>query len=191
MRPSPKRGLWLVLLLAGCASLPPTTSAPPIKQAVIASFQLSGRISVRHDNQAFSGNLNWRHTATEDNFLLLSPLGQGVARITRDATGVRLQTSDGKISQASDAEHLTQQALGFALPLSGLAHWAQAQAQTADAQIRYAADGKIEKISEQGWQIEYFAYRAEAGYQLPTKIYMEGAGISLRLGIDSWQVPAP
>ena len=181
----------LLLLLSGCASLPAPVAAPPLKQAVIPSFQLHGRISVRHDTQAFSGNLDWRHTPTEDSFLLLSPLGQGVARINRDAQGVRLQTSDGKILQAPDAESLTQRALGFALPLTGLAQWVQAQAQSTDAQLRYGNDGSTEKLSEQGWQIEYFNYRPVDGGLLPAKIYMEGAGISLRLVVDSWQAPAP
>lgn len=181
----------LFALLAGCASVPAPVAAPPVKQALVPSFQLHGRISVRHENQAFSGNLEWRHTPADDSFLLLSPLGQGVARINRDAQGVRLQTSDGKILQAADAESLTQRALGFSLPLSGLAHWVQAQAQSADAQRRYGNDGNTEKLSEQGWQIEYFNYRPVDGGVLPAKIYMEGAGISLRLVVDSWQAPAP
>ena len=181
------------LLLSGCASVPALPPAPPLKQTLIPSFQLTGRISVRHDNDAFSGNLNWRHTPSEDNFFLLSPLGQGVARITRDAQGLRLYTSDGRVMQARDAETLTQDALGFALPLSGLAQWVQAQPQSAGAQTHYAVDGTLDKLNEQAWQIEYFDYRPRDGHLLPAKIYMEGegSGVSLRLVIDSWQAPAP
>lgn len=200
---------WLLpVLLAGCATLEPitapvTTPSPPLVQAFIPSFEINGRLSVRHDNEGFSGNLRWRHVFGEDEFVVLSPLGQGVARVTQNAQGATLQTADGQMLYAPDAESLTQQALGFRLPLAGLPRWVQAQAVSDAAELRHNDDGTVGSLSEQGWQIEYASYQSVGqGVQnatLPSRLMMkntgqnteQNTGLKLRLIIDDWQAPAP
>ena len=183
--------LAALVWLAGCATLAPAPTVPPVVYPPISSFQVAGRIAVRHDNDGFSGNLTWRHTPLEDEFVILAPLGQGVARITKNAQGVMLETSDGKVLHAHDAETLTERALGFRLPLSGLAQWVQAKAVSDAAVLRYNTNGLLDFLSEQGWQIDYLAYRPVGSIMLPGKVFMEGANLRLRLVIDDWQVPAP
>lgn len=184
-----KRQWWLLLAaLSGCATLPP---APPRAQAFFPSFEISGRISVRHENAGFSGNLHWRHVLDEDEFVVLTPFGQGVARITQNSQGASLQLADGQVLHAPDAESLTQQALGFRLPLGGLPRWVQAQAVSSDAVMRHNENGTLGFLNEQGWNIEYSAYQAQGAALLPGKFSMENAELKLRLIIDDWQAPAP
>lgn len=193
-----KRWCWAMLaalgMLGGCTTLPPL-SAPPQAQAYIPSFELSGRISVRHEGDGFSGNLHWRHVLDEDEFVVQTPFGQGVARVTQNAQGATLQMADGQVLHAPDAESLTQQALGFRLPLGGLPHWVQAQAVSGDAVMRHNADGTVSFLNEQGWNIEYLAYQtlgqAGGASVLPGKVFMENTDLKLRLIIDDWQAPAP
>lgn len=185
---------WGVLLvaLAGCTILPPETApAPPLEQALIPSFEITGRISVRHEKDGFSGNLHWRHVRGADELVVQSPFGQGVARVTQNPQGATLEMADGKILHAPTAEDLTQQALGFRLPLGGLPRWVQAQAQNADAERRYAHDGTLVYLSEQGWQIEYLSYQTLGAATLPNKLLLQNTELKLRLVIDDWQVPAP
>ena len=184
---------WLGLaLLAGCTTLTPVSEpAPPLVQDFIPSFEIAGRLSVRHDNEGFSGNLRWRHVFGEDEFVVQTPLGQGVARVTQNAQGATLQMADGQVLHAQDAESLTQQALGFRLPLSGLPHWVQAQAVSDAAQMRHNDDGTLATLGEQGWQIEYLAYENVDNKTLPSKLSMQNSELKLRLVIDAWQVPAP
>lgn len=178
-------------LLAGCATLEPAPAVPPLAQPLLTSFQIAGRISVRHGNEGFSGNLTWRHANEEDEFVILTPLGQGVARIIKNAAGVSLETPDQAIVHAQDAESLTQSSLGFALPLSGLPYWVQAQPIGSDATLRHNPEGTLDQLGEQGWQIDYLAYRAVGALQLPGKVFMENLDVKLRLIVDEWQVPAP
>lgn len=188
------RFLWGVLLaaLAGCTTVAPaTTHTPPLIQAFIPSFEITARISVRHEKDGFSGNLHWRHVFGADEFVVQTPLGQGVARITQSSQGATLETADGKVLQAPDAENLTQQALGFRLPLGGMSHWVQAQALSREAELRYAADGTLAYLSEQGWQIEYLSYQTLGATSLPNKLSLQNAQLKLRLIVDDWQVPAP
>ncbi len=186
------RFFYLALaFLSACTTLTPPPVLAPVPQTLIQVFQITGRISVRHENEGFSGNLSWQHSPASDEFVILNPLGQGVARITQNAQGVTLETADGKVRRAQDAETLTEQALGFRLPLSGLPNWVQAQAVGKDAKLRYNADGTLDALSEQGWKIDYLSYRAVGALRLPGKVYMENAELKLRLLIDDWRLPAP
>jgi len=188
-----KRLCWgMLALLAGCTTLTPVSEpTPPLVQAFIPSFEINGRLSVRHDNEGFSGNLHWRHVFGEDEFVVQTPLGQGVARVTQNAQGATLQTADGQMLHAQDAESLTQQALGFRLPLAGLPRWVQGQATSDAAELRHNDDGTLGGLREQGWQIEYSSYESVGHATLPSKLSMENAELKLRLIIDEWQAPAP
>lgn len=190
--------LWALLLalLAGCTTFEPiAVPSPPRVQAFIPSFEINGRLSVRHDNEGFSGNLRWRHVFGEDEFVVQTPFGQGVARVTQNAQGASLEMADGKVLYAQDAESLTQQALGFRLPLGGLPRWVQAQAVGDAAQMRHNDDGSVGELREQGWHIEYLAYQGVGNASLPSKLVMYNTGqnteLKLRLIIDDWQAPAP
>ncbi len=178
-------------LLAGCATLEPERAVPPLAQPLLTSFQIAGRISVRHGTEGFSGNLTWRHVNAEDEFVILTPFGQGVARIIKNASGVSLEMPDQAIVHAQDAESLTLSTFGFVLPLSGLPHWVQARPIGPEGELRHNPDGTLDQLSEQGWQIDYFAYRAVGALQLPGKVFMENLDVKLRLIVDEWQVPAP
>lgn len=186
----------MLALLAGCTTLRPvsaplTAPTPPLAQAFIPSFEINGRLSVRHDKEGFSGNLRWRHVFGEDEFVVQTPLGQGVARVTQNAQGASLQTADGQVLYARDAESLTLQALGFRLPLAGLPRWVQAQAVSDAALLRHNDDGTVGGLSEQGWEIEYLSYQSVQDATLPSRLSMQNPELKLRLIIDDWQAPAP
>jgi outer membrane lipoprotein LolB len=182
-------GLLAVLAMAGCASLPP---APLPPATAVEAFHLIGRVSVRYGEDGFSGSLDWHHTPARDEVLILSPLGQGVAQLVRDAAGVTLTTSDRRVFRAGDAESLTEQALGWRLPLSGLPQWVQGRpAPGGGAQLKRDADGRVERLTQGGWQIEYLGYKAFAAGTLPARVFMDSADLRLKLVIDDWQPESP
>ena len=114
-----RRSVWLSLvfvLIAGCAQL--QTKVPDDVE-----FDLSGRLAARYGKDAFSGNIAWRHAKSADEMLISSTLGAGVARIVRDGDSVVLTTAEPREYRARDAEALTEEVLGFRLPLSGLSDW--------------------------------------------------------------------
>src|ERR1700682_1267560 len=115
-----------LLALAGCASVQPPRDVAPVKFAdTRTSYEIAGRLSARHDADAFAGSFHWSHAGDRDELDLASPLGQTVARLIGDAGGVMLQRSDGKVETASDWSTLTSRGLGWALPVEGLAFWVQ------------------------------------------------------------------
>lgn len=181
--------LLSVVLLGGCAS-PPSLPRMVVRpdHAELSSFSLSGRISVKHDSQRSSAGMRWRHDAgMQDEIFLLAPLGQTVARISRNSGGVELDTSDGKYF-ADDTEQLTRQMLGWGLPLDGLLYWALAlpnPGSTAD--IRRDSHGRVESLSQDGWTIAYTQYATSAVDSLPLRVHMQRADMVIDLLIDSWE----
>ncbi len=178
--------LWLLVPmgLTGCAALPPA----PAGDAMIESFHLLGRVSVRYGNEGFSGSLDWRHGPARDEVLILSPLGQGVAQLMRDESGVTLTTSDQQVFRANDAESLTEQVLGWRFPLADLPYWVQARAVPgAAAETRLGGDGFVDKLTQDGWQVEYAGHKTFAAGVLPGKVFMENADLRLKLVVDEWR----
>jgi outer membrane lipoprotein LolB len=174
-------GFALALLLGACAEM---QFLQPLQDL---DFELGGRIALQYGDNAGSGNIAWRHGARSDEMLLSSPLGQGIARIVRDGNQVTLTSQDGREHRASDAESLTEQVLGFRLPLVGLADWVRGRAAPAPAAAptRESRDGegRLLELEQAGWQIEYQAYEGDR----PTRLRVRYPGLELRLAIATWK----
>lgn len=167
----------VMALLSGCAELPRSPTGD-------FEFELKARFAVRYRDEAASGLLAWRHRASTDEVLLSSPFGQGLARVLREGEAVTLIAGDNKRYDAADAETLTEQVLGFRLPLRGLAHWVRARpASDAPAEALYAQDGRLLALEQHGWRIEYEQY--EGGR--PTRLKLNYPGLELRLAIGEWK----
>ncbi len=173
----------LALLLGGCASVPQVVEAP----VESASWTLQGRIGVQGDEQNLSGHIHWQHHEDRDELLMTSPLGQGVARIVRDAEGMTLEMPNQPARHARDADTLTREALGYVLPVSGLTWWVQARPAPGSAfEATRDAAGRLAQLRQDGWTIDYLQYAAEAPAR-PRKLTVARKGLEIRLVADSWQ----
>lgn len=166
-------------LLAACAA--PSFLLP----AGDAEFELEGRIAARYRDDAGSGGIAWRHGARGDEMLLTSPLGQGIARLVRTGDEVVLTTQDGRQFRATDAESLTEQVLGFRVPLLGLADWVRGRAAPAPAPKLRELDaaGRLALLEQSGWRIEYLEYQGG----LPSRLRLTYPGLELRLAVSGWK----
>jgi outer membrane lipoprotein LolB len=175
------RAAAATLLLAACAA--PGFILP--QQST--EFELSGRIAVTYRDDATTGNLAWRHGARSDEMVLTTPMGQGIARLARVDGDFTLTTQDGRELRAADAESLTEQALGFRLPLAGLADWVRGRAAphpaSEPARVRRDAAGRLAEFEQSGWTIRYLEY-ADA---LPSRLALSYPGLELRLAISEWK----
>jgi outer membrane lipoprotein LolB len=171
--------LAAALLVAGCAEM--QFQRPDAE----AEFELSGRIAVRFKDESSTGNFAWRHGARNDEVMLTSPLGQGVARIVRDGNAVTLTDAEGREHRAADAEALTEQALGFRLPRAGLADWVRARPGPGPSEARKDGEGRIAELEQSGWKIEYQEWGADG--KLPARMKLTYPGLELRLAIAQWK----
>ena len=195
---SPAAALALALaitlsLLSGCALLPSGSgAAPPPRQARadIQVFTLDGRIAVQQATQRHSSNLSWRHAAARDEMLFATPLGQGLAELTRDSGGARLLLADRREFVAADWEGLAAQVFGFSLPLSALSRWLVGAVPATARDVALDALGRPQHLLSDGWRIDYLDYESAHANALPTLIELRRAedDIEVRLKIDEWQV---
>ena len=152
-------------------------------------YMLAGRLSVHNMQQRFSVTINWRHRANEDQIHLFSPLGQSIARIERDVTGVRLVTAEPILYQAENVEQLTQRVLGWVLPLSGLHFWIRGvHFPLTIAELDLDRSGRIVAIRQDGWRIRYSAFfPAQVGVlELPKLLELDRDNLKIKLIIDRW-----
>ena len=179
----------LTVLLSACATPRVPVQTPTVaKLSVDTPWSLQGRIAIKAGENSQSGQLHWQHRPGMESMLLLSPLGQGVARIVSDSSGVMLEIPNKPVRRAPDAESLTREALGVALPLSGLSHWILVRPdplrpfeQTLDA------TGRVAQIRQDGWVIDYPQYMSETDAR-PRKLNVARAGLEIRLVIDKWEL---
>ena len=166
----------LAALLGACASL--SESGRPIP----GGFELSGRVAVRHGKDAASGRIFWRHSDDADELLITSSLGQGIARINRERDRFRLVTSDNKEYRADNAEDLTEQALGWRLPLAGLSDWVQARASPGrPAEMQGDVDKGLE-LRQDGWRVVYEEFREGK----PFRMRLTREDVQIILVVDQW-----
>ena len=169
-------GFAAAAVLGACASLPES------RFPLAGGFELAGRVVVRHGKDAASGKIFWRHSDDFDELLITSPIGQGIARISRERGQFRVVTGDNKEYRAADAESLTEQALGWRLPLDGLSDWVQARASPGrPAEIRGEPDSGLE-IRQDGWQVAYEEFRGGK----PFRMRLTREDIEIHLIVDQW-----
>lgn len=201
MRPALFRHLSLAffLLLTACSALQPKPPQVPQSEAAyrqhlaslqdVTQFNIRGRIGVQTNPKGFSGSLQWQHDTARDQILLFSPLGGQVAQINTIDDGVELLTSDGKRYQAADAATLTQQTLGWSLPMHGLPDWVIGRPSTGSIKnATWDAMGRLTTLQQDGWDIEYADYLVTDGHQLPTRISLRSPKLNLKLIIERWQL---
>ncbi len=176
--------LWAVLLFSGCASLSETPLGAPPRES-LDSFALDGRFSLYQTDKSYSGRLSWKQRGGDGEILLSSPFGQGIAEIVSDARGARMTTADGKTYAAPDAETLTREVLGYALPLAQLADWVRAR--PGAGEVRRDDFGRPLNLRLGAWIIDY-EYADRDPQSPPRRIDARRANdFELRLFVDAWQ----
>ena len=177
-----------LLMVGACASLSPITSTPPADVATEEAFTIDGRLSARRGAEAVTANFTWRHDAPVDELVVTTPLGQEVAELHGDtrAKRVEVRTADGRTDEAPDWSTLTERALGFRLPIEGLAAWVRGTAPAgAPPTFEYDAAGRVVVLRQQGWEIVY-SYPDERTRR-PSRLRLSYPELEVRLVIDRWQ----
>lgn len=173
---------FVFALLSGCATRP---VMPRPVQVDAASFAMNGRISVIHNGSRDAAGLRWVHLAQSDEILLLTPLGQTVARIYRDDANSTLDEG-GRHYQDRDVESLMMQVLGWRLQLDGLHHWVLGTKAEGAALVERDILGRITVLHQDGWEVRYLRYADDRADSLPARMQLSRKDLQLTLLIDEW-----
>ena len=166
--------LVLAATLAGCA----TTSAP-LSTATVGAYRetidLSGKLSVNYlkddKQESLTGNFTWDQTPNRIEVNLASPLGQTIATIAVTPEGATLTQSGQPPRTAADIDGLTQQTLGWTLPVSGLRDWLQGYALDAEGKRFAASPANNSVVTKDGWRLRFVSWQDDKAAQpVPRRI---------------------
>ena len=180
-----------VAAIAGCATVAPPPVAPAVETP--AAFDASGRLSARRGSEGIAANFTWAHAPDADRFDVATPLGQIIARLSGDPSGVRVERPGQAPVAYADWRALTRDVFGVAIPVDGLASWIQAQPVAGTAfDLERDAAGRPLVLRQQGWEIVY-AYADAAPAANPMRLvmrYPDSEPIEVRIVVDRWQLAA-
>lgn len=190
----------LSMSAVGCSTLPAPQTQPAASSDALSrtqrlqatqAFALEAKLAVQYAGKGYTARMAWQHEAQLDTMRIFSPLGQQVALIQRTAQTVTLTDQNGKLHSATDTASLTEQLLGWRLPLAGLTQWILGIPNAnSPYQANYLAHGGPANLNQDQWQIDYDDYRQTAFNgaleQLPYNIKLQQQEVRLKLVIQHW-----
>jgi outer membrane lipoprotein LolB len=109
--------------------------------------------------------------------------------------GARLEGLDGGPREGADPAALLREATRWEIPVTALASWVRglrAGPAHGPAEVAYGSDGRLARITQDGWVIDYSAWQpaGAAGTELPTRLNATRGEASVRLVVDTWTLGA-
>ncbi|MEZ5590155.1 MAG: lipoprotein insertase outer membrane protein LolB [Gammaproteobacteria bacterium] len=183
-------GACAVSLLSACASLTPVADQPPVvSAATLQNWQVQGRLAAINGNESWPASVRWEQNQQIYAVDLIGPLGQGRISVRGDASSVELSTGQERL-QARDPDALLAQATGLQVPISGLKYWIRGIPDPATpARIERNADGRIARLEQNGWRIDYPNWIQEQGIDLPKRIQAVQDALKVNIAITTWTLP--
>lgn len=198
-------GLFALLSVAGCSSLPPRQQALPsgevsavareaeaARQTWLAAnphWSLQGRAAVSKGRNGGSGKVDWQQGGDQYRIQLSAPVTRQSWVLDGDVNtrAGRLQGLEGGVRAGDDAEQVLLDATGWQIPVNRLPDWLRARVVDATG-LDVDADGRPLRLRQQGWQVDYLEwYPAQHGRPaLPRRIEARSGDAKVRLVIDQW-----
>ena len=171
-----------VALMAACAT---PVAVPPDRSY---SGRFSATATAAEKRETVSGSFSLEIRGLQKTLDLVSPLGTTVARIEVEPGGARATGAQMQEVRGADADALTEQLLGWPLPVSGLADWIEGRP-APDRIARVERDaGRVVLIEQDGWTIRLLETFEPTGR--PRRLVLERPGaptapaVTLRLVVD-------
>lgn len=196
---------WLVLAgllwLAGCATVPGTAPVGPPNEAAwqlhssrlaaLSDWELQGRIGIVNGKDGGSGSMDWKQQGDEVTFNFRGPFGTGALEVRGDEHALWVRSSRGDDFITTDPERDFAARLHVPLPVSSMRYWMLGLPDPqADFTKQLDAKGDLVTLEQRGWHVDYQTYALFDGYELPTRLLIRRAPVSIKVAINQWQVGA-
>lgn len=195
--------LLLSALMAACSVTPPAPVSDLRSQALwqqrqhdlqsISQWKLRGRVAVNNGVEAWHLNMVWTQSGEDYQIFLHGPFGAGKVKLQGNAYGVELRNSDNQTFYADTPDELLYQQTGVKMPVNSLRYWVRGlPTPVQEKQPTLDARGRLAKLMQQRWQVEYARYIAVSGMDLPKKVFIDKPEdeINVKVVIDRWQLGA-
>ncbi len=196
MRRAAARALT-ALIVTGCATLPPAAPLTAELQQKFADrdhrltsltrWSFTGRIAVQAANDGWSGSIHWDQQDQNYAIDIHGPVGSGSARLNRSAQGSVLRLSDEQSFTGPDARTLLVEHFGWDIPVDALQLWIIGRSDPlVDKQFELDDTGRLLRLRQSGWDVEYKRYARTGNFDLPEKIFARNEHAQIRLFVDEW-----
>ena len=175
----------ILTLLTACA----TPARSPSDRAYTGRFAVTTAQAEQRENA--SGRFGLEIRGLQQVLELSSPLGTTVARIEIEPGGARATGARMQEVRGVDADALTEQLLGWPLPVSGLADWIEGRPVASRVARIEREGGRIVLLEQDGWTIRLSEYFEVVGAtERPRRLVLErpasakAPSVVLRLIVD-------
>ena len=197
-------GTVLLLLLSGCATLPPPEEKlEPVLDAAnrettllaLQSWSAKGRIAVKSDTGGGQGNFRWAQAADDSRVRVSGPLGFGAFEILFRPDLLEISDKEGtrqaRYEGPDAAEQFLESSIGWSLPAGSTRYWLLGleDPQRRGTTVEWGEDGLLRTAGRGVWKISWEEYRETEGLPMPRKIRFENQQASIRLIVDQWDLP--
>jgi len=196
--------VWIFALLTitgmvGCSSLqtwPFLPSPTQTERSFHDNILIQGRFSVTYEQsnrpQSVQGRFQWQQQGQRIDIDLMSPLGQTMAKLTITPNSATIQQTGKEIKVADNVAELTEQTLGWSLPVVGMRDWLQGFNRTTTNQRQIARPNENDQFDTEGWHIQYVSWQQNSVSDYPKRIDVTRTSpqlhqLSLRIIIDQWE----
>jgi len=153
-------------------------------------WNLEARFAVSDGRDGGSGALSWQEDGDNYLFVLRAPVTGKTVRLQGGPGGAVLSGLRELPIRGDDAESLLATEFGWHMPVTQLAYWVRGlRAPDTTARLSFGADGLPSLLSQDGWNVEYRDWYVTRKPPLPRKVYASKPPYSVRVLIESWQVP--
>lgn len=164
-------------------------SGRSVRLQEMQAWDFSGRISVSGPEGSWNARIQWTQQGDAYDIYFMTPFGQRIARLEGGQTGVVLQLPDKEPLRAATAEELLATTFGWSAPVQALRYWVLGAPRPRQvAASRLDERGRLLRLEQDGWRIDYPQYTAVGGAMgdLPRRLTLEAPPLSIRLVVDSW-----
>jgi outer membrane lipoprotein LolB len=188
--------LSAVGLVAGCSSLQTLPSLSQTKRNFHDNILIQGRFSVAYEQtnrpQSVQGRFQWQQQGQRIDIDLMSPLGQTMAKLAITPNLATIQQTGKEIKSAPNIAELTEQTLGWSLPVAGMRDWLQGFNRGTNNQHQSASPSGSNQFDSDGWHIHYVSWQQNSVSVYPKRIDLTRTSpqlhqLSLRIIIDQWE----
>jgi outer membrane lipoprotein LolB len=141
--------------------------------------------------EGWNAGIVWEEQNQEFHIRLSGPFSQGGVALDGNTDQVTLTLDDGEQLSAPTAEQLLAEAMGWLLPVSALRDWVRGvpYAKVAVDKQELDEQGRLLRLEQAGWQIEFLRYMPFEHYSMPEKVFMKHPELSVRLIVSDWRRP--
>lgn len=173
-----------MVTLTGCSLTPRIEPVANREPSELTNWQASGRIAVAGANTGGSGSFVWQQQGARAQVQMHGPIGIGSLKLTLTDEIIRIETADGQVFEANEAQAELTARLGAYVPARNLRYWLVGVAAPSEHQWSNSADTAT--LIQENWRIDYQRYGVTSGTRLPTKLVAVNGPARVRIVIDRW-----